>query len=117
MATNDVKRVLSIQSHVVHGYVGNKVATFPLQVGNTYTHTHIHVFTNVLYLKIELVQLLGFDVDPLNSVQFSNHTGYKSFKGPVSDEKELGKIIKCCKIILSYLPFVCSHNFPGSGRE
>ena len=27
------KRVLSIQSHVVHGYVGNRAATFPLQVG------------------------------------------------------------------------------------
>jgi hypothetical protein len=26
-------RVLSIQSHVVHGYVGNKCAVFPLQVG------------------------------------------------------------------------------------
>lgn len=26
------KRVLAIQSHVVHGYVGNKSATFPLQV-------------------------------------------------------------------------------------
>ena len=25
-------RVLSIQSHVVHGYVGNNAATFPLQV-------------------------------------------------------------------------------------
>ena len=25
-------RVLSIQSHVVHGYVGNKAAVFPLQV-------------------------------------------------------------------------------------
>eukprot|EP00854_Cymbomonas_tetramitiformis_P008554 gene8554-10153_t len=36
-------RVLSIQSHVVRGYVGNK--------------------------------LLGFDVDPILSVQFSNHTG------------------------------------------
>jgi pyridoxal/pyridoxine/pyridoxamine kinase len=24
--------VLSIQSHVVHGYVGNKAAVFPLQV-------------------------------------------------------------------------------------
>ncbi|XP_034659101.1 pyridoxal kinase [Drosophila subobscura] len=63
------KRVLSIQSHVVHGYVGNKVATYPLQ-------------------------LLGFDVDPLNSVQFSNHTGYKTFKGPVSNEKELVTIIE-----------------------
>ena len=43
-------RVLSIQSHVVHGYVGNKCAVLPLQ-------------------------LHGFDVDPINSVQFSNHTG------------------------------------------
>lgn len=49
-------RVLSIQSHVVFGHVGNKSATFPLQ-------------------------LLGYEVDPLNTVQFSNHTGYKLFKG------------------------------------
>ena len=28
----DERRVLSIQSHVVHGYIGNKAATFPLQV-------------------------------------------------------------------------------------
>lgn len=27
-----VKRVLSIQSHVVHGYVGNRCAVFPLQL-------------------------------------------------------------------------------------
>ena len=25
-------RILSIQSHVVHGYVGNRAAVFPLQV-------------------------------------------------------------------------------------
>jgi pyridoxine kinase len=50
---NQPRRVLSIQSHVVHGYVGNKAAVFPLQ-------------------------LLGFDVDFINSVQFSNHTGYPS---------------------------------------
>jgi pyridoxine kinase len=49
-------RVLSIQSHVVQGYVGNKSAVFPLQ-------------------------LLGMDVDIINSVQFSNHTGYEVFKG------------------------------------
>ncbi|XP_044740537.1 pyridoxal kinase [Chrysoperla carnea] len=62
MATSP--RVLSIQSHVVSGYVGNKAATFPLQV-------------------------LGFEVDPLNSVQFSNHTGYGSWKGQVLNEKDL----------------------------
>ncbi|XP_061401137.1 pyridoxal kinase [Musca vetustissima] len=58
------RRVLSIQSHVVHGYVGNKSATFPLQV-------------------------LGFEVDAINSVQFSNHTGYSTVKGQVLQEKEL----------------------------
>lgn len=31
MAETD--RVLSIQSHVVRGYVGNRSAVFPLQVG------------------------------------------------------------------------------------
>lgn len=51
-----MRKVLSIQSHVVSGYVGNKAAVFPLQ-------------------------LLGFDVDFVNSVQFSNHTGYPSLAG------------------------------------
>ena len=45
MSSNEL-RVLSIQSHVVSGYVGNKSATFPLQ-------------------------LLGFEVDAINSVQVS----------------------------------------------
>lgn len=49
-------RVLSIQSHVVQGYVGNKSAVFPLQ-------------------------LLGMEVDIINSVHFSNHTGYPLFTG------------------------------------
>ncbi|KAG8507164.1 Pyridoxal kinase, partial [Galemys pyrenaicus] len=48
-------RVLSIQSHVVRGYVGNRAATFPLQVRPAY--------------------VLGFEIDAVNSVQFSNHTG------------------------------------------
>lgn len=46
-------RILSIQSHVISGYVGNKAAVFPLQ-------------------------LLGYDVDVLPSVTLSNHTGYKN---------------------------------------
>ncbi|CAG9858283.1 unnamed protein product [Phyllotreta striolata] len=61
-------RVLSIQSHVVSGYVGNKSAVFPMQV-------------------------LGLDVDFINSVQFSNHTGYKVVKGQILTEKELDEII------------------------
>ncbi|ETW09169.1 pyridoxal kinase, variant 1 [Aphanomyces invadans] len=52
----DEPRVLSIQSHVVHGYVGNRSAVFPMQ-------------------------LLGLEVDVLNTVHFSNHTGYKKFRG------------------------------------
>ncbi|XP_037933769.1 pyridoxal kinase-like [Teleopsis dalmanni] len=63
------RRVLSIQSHVVFGYVGNKSATFPLQV-------------------------LGFEVDAINSVQFSNHTGYDVFKGQVLQEKELADLFE-----------------------
>ncbi len=57
-------RVLSIQSHVVSGYVGNKSATFPLQV---YLHSGL--------LFALILQVLGFDVDAINSVHFSNHTG------------------------------------------
>ncbi|CAN6451697.1 unnamed protein product [Victoria cruziana] len=62
-------RVLSIQSHTVQGYVGNKSAVFPLQ-------------------------LLGFDVDPINSVQFSNHTGYPTFRGQVLNGEQLWDIIE-----------------------
>jgi pyridoxine kinase len=49
--------------------VGNKAAVFPLQ-------------------------LLGFDVDIINSVQFSNHTGYPfGFEGEVLDGSRLLKLI------------------------
>ncbi|XP_053610087.1 pyridoxal kinase [Plodia interpunctella] len=62
-------RVLSIQSHVVHGYVGNKSAVFPLQV-------------------------LGFEVDAINTVQFSTHTGYKTIKGTVLKNEEMEEIVE-----------------------
>ena len=62
-------RVLSVQSHVVSGYVGNKAAVFPLQ-------------------------LLGFEVDFINSVQFSNHTGYANFKGSVVNGEQLREIVQ-----------------------
>lgn len=45
-----------MQSHVSHGYVGGKAATFPLQVQ-------------------------GWDVDTISTVNFSNHTGYGHTKG------------------------------------
>ncbi|KAL7638681.1 UNVERIFIED_CONTAM: hypothetical protein RMT77_011253 [Armadillidium vulgare] len=75
----EVKRVLSLQSHVVSGYVGNKSATFPLQV-------------------------LGFEVDLINSVQFSNHTGYKHVKGQVLNANELEELVEGLKLngLLNY---------------
>ncbi|KAL4250746.1 pyridoxine kinase family protein [Pleurotus pulmonarius] len=64
MATD---RVLSIQSHVSYGYVGGKAAVFPLQC-------------------------LGFDVDIINSVNFSNHSGYGRLGGTRTTAAELKSI-------------------------
>jgi pyridoxine kinase len=50
--------ILSIQSWVSYGHVGNASAVFPLQ-------------------------RLGAEVWPINTVQFSNHTGYGDWKGEV----------------------------------
>ena len=50
--------LLSIQSHVAYGHVGNDAAVFPLQ-------------------------RLGIEVWPIHTVQFSNHTGYGAWKGRV----------------------------------
>ena len=36
-----------------------------------------------------LDQVLGFEVDAINSVQFSNHTGYKHWSGQVLDSADL----------------------------
>ena len=60
--------VLSIQSHVVHGYVGNRSAVFPLQ-------------------------LLGLEVDVINTVHFSNHTGYPTVRGPIMDGATLLDVV------------------------
>jgi len=66
-------RVLSIQSHVVCGYVGNRAATFPLQV-------------------------LGCEVECINSVQLSNHTQYRYFQGQVLHCDELKHIFEGLKL-------------------
>jgi len=60
--------VLSIQSHVVYGYAGNTAAVFPLQ-------------------------RLGREVWAVNTVEFSNHTGYKSWRGKVLDSGFLQELI------------------------
>ncbi|GJD39449.1 MULTISPECIES: pyridoxal kinase PdxY [Methylobacterium] len=53
-------RILSIQSHVAFGHVGNASAVFPMQ-------------------------RLGVEVWPIHTVQFSNHTGYGAWRGRVFD--------------------------------
>jgi pyridoxine kinase len=52
--------ILSIQSHVVYGYAGNTAAVFPLQ-------------------------RLGREVWAVNTVEFSNHTGYGAWRGKVME--------------------------------
>ncbi|MGC1854986.1 MAG: pyridoxal kinase PdxY [Candidatus Aquirickettsiella sp.] len=61
--------ILSIQSHVSYGYVGNKAATFPLQA-------------------------LGFEVWPVNTVQFSNHTGYGHWQGDICSAEQVRAVIQ-----------------------
>lgn len=62
-------KVLTIQSWVTHGFVGNRCSLFSLE-------------------------LLGFEVDAIHTVQLSNHTGYKIFKGTRLDEKEFKSILE-----------------------
>lgn len=61
-------RILSIQSHVAYGYVGNRAATFPLQ-------------------------RLGHDVWAVNTVEFSNHTGYGAWQGRVAAAPQVRDVI------------------------
>lgn len=37
---------------------------------------------------------MGFEVDAVNTVQFSTHTGYKHIKGTVLQNKEMEEIIQ-----------------------
>ncbi|KIK04610.1 hypothetical protein K443DRAFT_92818 [Laccaria amethystina LaAM-08-1] len=67
MSVDPAERVLSIQSHVVFGYVGGKAAVFPLQC-------------------------LGYDVDVVNTVNFSNHSGYGRSGGTKTTAAELNSI-------------------------
>lgn len=62
-------RILSIQSSVAYGHAGNSAATFPLQ-------------------------RLGHEVWPVNTVHFSNHTGYGSWRGQVFDPAVVADVIR-----------------------
>ena len=61
--------ILSIQSHVAYGHVGNASATFPMQ-------------------------RLGVEVWPIHTVQFSNHTGYGAWKGQVFDSGLISELVE-----------------------
>lgn len=62
-----MSKILSIQSHVAYGYVGNRAAVFPLQ-------------------------RLGNEVVVVNTVQFSNHTGYGDWTGDIMSIEHIDKI-------------------------
>src|SRR3982750_735301 len=64
-----VVSVLSIQSHVAYGHVGNSSAVFPLQ-------------------------RLGIEVWPVHTVQFSNHTGYGQWTGRVFDGQAVEEVVQ-----------------------
>jgi pyridoxine kinase len=80
--------ILSIQSHVAYGHVGNASAVFPMQ-------------------------RLGVEVWPIHTVQFSNHTGYgawtgRVFDGPMVEElvegiAERGVLPRCDGVLSGYM--------------
>ncbi|WP_404472224.1 pyridoxal kinase PdxY [Microbacterium aerolatum] len=61
-------KILSIQSAVAYGHVGNSAAVFPLQ-------------------------RIGVDVLPVYTVNFSNHTGYGAWRGPLIDPSDVRDVI------------------------
>ncbi len=61
--------ILSIQSHVAYGHVGNAAATFPLE-------------------------RIGVEVWPIQTVQFSNHTGYGAWTGRVFEAGLITELVR-----------------------
>lgn len=80
--------ILSIQSAVAYGHVGNSAAVFPLQ-------------------------RLGHEVWPVDTVQLSNHTGYGTVRGRAWDAAtiadvicgigERGALTRCDAVLSGYL--------------
>ncbi|CAL4859724.1 pyridoxal kinase PdxY [Microbacterium sp. MM2322] len=61
-------KILSIQSAVAYGHVGNSAAVFPLQ-------------------------RIGVEVYPVYTVNFSNHTGYGAWRGPLISPQDVADVI------------------------
>jgi pyridoxine kinase len=80
--------LLSIQSHVAYGHVGNSAAVFALQ-------------------------RLGVEVWPIHTVELSNHPGYGEFRGRVADAATIrdlvegiaarGALARCGGVISGYV--------------
>jgi pyridoxine kinase len=64
-----VTTILSIQSSVAYGHVGNSAVTFPLM-------------------------RMGVEVWPVITVHFSNHTGYESWRGPLLSAADLSSVVR-----------------------
>ena len=69
MTAKTPKNILSIQSHVAYGRVGNGAAAFPLE-------------------------RLGFEVWRINTVQYSNHPGYGGWTGQVLPAEQVAELIE-----------------------
>ncbi|WP_329001352.1 pyridoxal kinase PdxY [Kribbella sp. NBC_00709] len=61
-------KILSIQSAVAYGHVGNSAAVFPLQ-------------------------RIGVEVLPVYTVNFSNHTGYGAWRGPMISPDDVREVL------------------------
>ena len=61
--------ILSIQSHVAYGHVGNSAAVFPMQ-------------------------RIGCEVWAVHTVQFSNHTGYGRWRGRAFSGEALRMVVE-----------------------
>ncbi|MCC2592903.1 pyridoxal kinase PdxY [Tessaracoccus sp. OS52] len=64
-----MRTVLSIQSAVAYGHAGNSSAVFPLQRS-------------------------GVDVWPVYTVNFSNHTGYGAWRGPLIPAADVADVVQ-----------------------
>lgn len=66
--------ILSIQSRVAYGHVGNSAAVFPLQ-------------------------RLGFEVWPVDTVAFSNHLGYATWRGRTHPAAEVAEVVEGLRLL------------------
>jgi hypothetical protein len=73
--TTQERRVLSVQSHVVSGYVGTLIS--PLLVASSSCRVPQLISCSRLTgnkAAVFALQILGYEVDPVLTVSFSNHT-------------------------------------------